>query len=153
MVKLKWLVGLVVLFLGGCQTMTIPGESDHSLAWFVGCWQTGDGETIERWELAADTLLFGSNVLFSDEQVSFFEQMRIEIDGESATFFAHPMGRAPTPFVAVDQSSQSLVFENGESDFPQRIHYWRDGPRLNAEISLLDGTKKRRWVFQHCTMP
>jgi hypothetical protein len=44
-------------------------------------------------------------------------------------------------------SASEIEFVNAAHDFPQRIAYsFKDG-RLAAEISLIDGSKPRRWTY------
>ncbi len=42
----------------------------------------------------------------------------------------------------------TALFANAAHDYPQRIRYWREGETLNAEISLLDGSKAMRWQYK-----
>jgi hypothetical protein len=41
-----------------------------------------------------------------------------------------------------------IIFVNPAHDYPQRIRYWQDGRRLNAEISLKDGSRAMRWLYR-----
>ena len=61
--------------------------------------------------------------------------------------------RLPAPladlvFRLVAREAASATFENAAHDYPQRITYARDGDTLTATISLLDGSKARRWVYR-----
>ena len=53
-----------------------------------------------------------------------------------------PGGGPPIEFPLVAQGERSIEFANPAHDFPQRIRYWREGDRLHAEISLLDGVMR-----------
>ncbi len=41
----------------------------------------------------------------------------------------------------------SIAFVNAAHDYPQRIHYWREGARLKVRISLLDGSRAAEWDY------
>ena len=58
-----------------------------------------------------------------------------------------PNGGAPVEFAWVGQDDRSIEFANPAHDFPQRIRYWREGNKLNAEIALIDGGRAIRWSY------
>ncbi|MEM9573211.1 MAG: DUF6265 family protein [Pseudomonadota bacterium] len=128
--------------------------------WFTGCWMSEDGAMREVWSANEGDLLFGYSVnldleqdRFPGAQITFFEQMRIDLMGDEdhpAAFYAYPAGQGPTRFVQTDYGDRTSTYENAENDFPQRIRYWRDGDQLKAEISTLDETTKRRFTFIPC---
>jgi hypothetical protein len=41
-----------------------------------------------------------------------------------------------------------VTFVNPANDFPQRVRYRRTATGLEAEISLLDGSKPVRWSYR-----
>ena len=60
---------------------------------------------------------------------------------EGLTYFASPQGRAATPFRAIENGKNRVVFENKQHDFPTRILNWLgwDG-KLHARIEgMLQG--------------
>jgi hypothetical protein len=78
-----------------------------------------------------------------------WEQMRIEqaADGTVA-FFASPGGAPAVRFDARTATESAVEFINPSNDYPQRIRYERKGGEVEAEISLLDGSKPMRWHFK-----
>ena len=123
-------------------------KSSSSLTWLAGCWT--NGSTVERWIAAEGGYLFGSGVLLADGAVKFFEQMRIEPGDEGPVFSAYPSGHGPTVFKSDGQAGQSIAFINASHDYPQRIHYHREGSRLTATPSLIDGSKASQWDYRRC---
>ena len=70
-----------------------------------------------------------------------------EADGKLA-FWAISGDQKPVRFAAVRSDQKEVVFENPAHDYPQRIRYWRMDRKLNAQISLLDGSKVVDFSFE-----
>lgn len=47
----------------------------------------------------------------------------------------------------VAAGERMIEFANPAHDYPQRIRYWREGNRLKARISLMDGSKAEDWDY------
>ena len=93
-------------------------------------------------------LMLGASREGSGTKLKSWEQMRIEkaTDG-TIILFASPGGRTPVSFRATKASATSAEFTNAAHDYPQRIRYELEDGRLNAEISLIDGSKPVRWSY------
>ena len=63
-------------------------------------------------------------------------------------YWASPEGGARVAFTEVSRGPQEIVFANPAHDYPQRIRYWREGKRLDAQVSLLDGSKSITWRYR-----
>jgi hypothetical protein len=127
---------------------------DAPLGWLTGKWCTepaaGKARTCETWEpLSADKVMRGVTVTVSAKGERR-EAMRITVDGRRLVFHAEPPGQAATDFSAKapEAAERGVTFINAAHDYPQRIRYWREGEMLMAEISLADGSKAVRWVYQ-----
>ncbi|MEO1042094.1 MAG: DUF6265 family protein [Pseudomonadota bacterium] len=118
--------------------------------WLSGCWVTEDGTIQESWARADDHYAFGYNIVRRDGEIVFFEQLRIESDGERALFFAYPAGQGPTMFTEAKRTDATITFENRDHDDPQVITYKREGAALTASVSLLDGSHLRQWTYFAC---
>ena len=128
--------------------------------WFTGCWQSLDGATREVWSQREGDHLFGYSVVLDPHQeiypakhVVFFELMRIDLlggDDHAASFLAYPSGEGPTRFNRVHFGERHVTYENPDTDFPQRIRYWRDGEDLKAEISTLDRKQTHSFAYVPC---
>lgn len=144
---------LCLLALTACATAPIamaPTGSPTPLPWLQGCWVTEDGNTVERWQGEADTLMFGHSVTVKEGAVTFFEQLRIQAGDDGLIYSAYPRGKGPIDFQQVIADDQRVTFANDTHDFPQRITYTRDGDVISAAVSLKDGGRAFRWRYTPC---
>ena len=125
-----------------------PNPTNH-FDWLTGCWESEDGSMREVWSRSEGGLYFGYSVILQETEAVFFEQMRSD-PGEAPTFNAYPRGIGPSPFPATETTNQAVIFANEEHDYPQRIHYWRDGDQLRAKISKIDGSYAGVFSFVPC---
>lgn len=125
-----------------------PDVEPPAFSWLEGCWITEDGSYREVWQRGGSGLLFGFATMSQDGEVVFFEQTRIELDDPA--LYAYPAGNGPSPFPLESSGDSEAVFANSEHDYPQRIHYAREGPGLVATISLADGSRPNHWTFEPC---
>ena len=131
-------------FLGCSET---PESAQPNVAHpFAGCWQSEDGLAREVWSADPSGWLFGYALNRNAAgEVTFFEQMRF--DGNEL----HVSGpNDDTISFSLVESGSSYVFENSEHDFPQRITYVPSPGRLDAHISLMDGSEKINFLKQAC---
>jgi hypothetical protein len=122
------------------------------LGWLVGEWCTkpeAGTQTCERWAPMAKGEMHGVSETRRGAEIVSAETMRITDDAGGLVFHAKPKGQAPADFqsTARDPAPSELMFENRAHDYPQRVHYWREGALLMAEISLADGSKPMRWAY------
>ena len=124
--------------------------SDHPLGWMSGCWENADGDYREVWSAPDHGFLFGHALALKGDAVAYFEQSRIE-PGERFVFNVYPAGKGPSPFRETERGETSIEFADPGHDYPQRIRYARDGNRMTAEISLMDGSKGQGFAFRSCS--
>lgn len=117
--------------------------------WISGCWQWREGERWgeECWTIPRAGQMLGSARSGNAVEVSSWEFMRIERGDEGLRFVASPGGDGWTAFAATTDPADGATFVNPANDYPQRVRYWREGERLRAEISRLDGTDAVSWSF------
>jgi len=119
-------------------------------SWMAGAWALSDGEswTEEFWTSARGGIMIGASREGRGETLRTWEAIRIlrKADGTLA-YIPMPNGGAPVEFAMVRQDARSIEFANPAHDFPQRIRYWREGERLHAEISLIDGSEAVSWSY------
>lgn len=90
--------------------------------------------------------MIGYSYAQPDGATQGWEAMRIEMIDGTPAFIAMPGGGAGVRFtytgaIVLDWAPDHLViFENAAHDYPQRISYAREGNRLTATISKLDGS-------------
>ena len=113
-----------------------PPTDVTSLSWLSGRWAgSQDGTDMEEiWTDARGGTLLGMHRDVKGGKTVGFEFFRIEAVPEGLTYFASPQGRPPTPFRAVENRKDRVVFENKEHDFPTRILYWLGDGKLHARI-------------------
>ncbi len=125
-------------------------------AFLTGCWEhRAVGRwTQECWTDPRGGLMIGSSRSGSGDTIREWEWLRIERSTVGAvTYIASPGGRAPVRFTATAVTPTEAVFANPAHDYPQRIRYLlRDG-KLEAEISLLDGSRPNRWSYRRPGAP
>lgn len=119
--------------------------------WMAGAWGREDarGWADEYWTPARGGIMIGASRAGKGDTLKLWEQMRIqrEADG-TVVFWAVANGQTPVRFVAREKTADEIVFVNAEHDYPQRIHYWREGQELKAEISLIDGSNATQFSFK-----
>lgn len=120
------------------------------LDWMLGCWETPDGSAREVWVRQAPGQLVGMAAVASEGRVVFHEVLLIEVDDAGAHYTAHVQGQDATKFTATTFNDSEVSFTNAAHDFPQKVHYRRDGDRLLASISLLDGSEAQSFDKQRC---
>jgi hypothetical protein len=138
-----------LLFLAAL--LLAPAANAQTLAdlhWLKGCWRTtGDGPVItEVWSAPPMPAMIGYSYTVGEGETQGWEAMRIEMIDGAPTFVGMPSGGAGVRFryteaIPLDWAPDNLVvFENAAHDYPQRIQYAREGRRLTATISKLDGS-------------
>ncbi|MDM4766998.1 DUF6265 family protein [Pelomonas sp. SE-A7] len=127
-------LALVALLLSGAVQAQ---EAAAPPAWMAGCWKLegSDAGSAEQWMAPAGGQMMGmSRTLRRGKLVEFeFLQIRPNAEGK-LEYVAQPQGRPPTAFALKEQGPQSVLFENPQHDFPQRISYKRDGLQMQARI-------------------
>jgi hypothetical protein len=96
----------------------------------LGSGRSGAGQTVRDWEVM--------QIERSDSDDPAIPRL---------IFYGAPKGQGRTPFQLVSDGKPGVTFVNLEHDYPQRIHYWREGEDLLAEVSLADGRKAHRWRY------
>ena len=137
----------------GCWMET---NSRMMTGWMTGCWEMRDGErwAEECWTIPRAGMMIGSGRSGTGDELGGWESMRIALaePGDGGTvmpmaFLAAPGGTGWTAFAWNPTDGEGVTFVNAANDYPQRIRYWREGERLLAEISLLDGSNAIRFSF------
>ena len=128
-----------------------PATRADELGWLAGEWVSEDGErwTEESWTAPRGGMMIGHSRSGRGEQLRAYEFIRIAPGADGAlAYIAMPQGGAPVAFALVRHDGSRAIFENRAHDYPQRIAYARSGDTLTATISLIDGSKPRRWTFR-----
>ncbi|MEZ6030784.1 MAG: DUF6265 family protein [Hyphomonadaceae bacterium] len=152
------------LVLGACASNPPPRDLGR-LGFMAGCWTSpppvpaGENLNLEVWSPSENGLMFGYATTVRDGALVTWEQSRIDLTGPRATYTASPEGQRAVVFVETPEppaaegappAPPSVTFENGDHDYPQRIHYYRTETGLAATISKLDGSRPFAYNWVRC---
>jgi hypothetical protein len=148
--KKIWLACLVACFLSAAMAQSSPSGLAQ-LAWLAGEWrlEKANGRIIEeQWSKPAAGIMLGTGRTYSKDKLVEFEFVRIvERDGK-LVYIAQPNGQPPTEFVAAKVSTDEVVFENLQHDFPKRVMYKKVSDKcVTAAIDGGEGTKKIEFPY------
>ena len=121
-----------------------------AILWLSGRWLRYERAwTAEAWSEPRGEIMLGFSRSGRDETLREWEFIRIAPDADGApAYHAQPGGRPAVIFRLVDRAEASATFENPAHDFPQRIRYVREGDRLTATISKIDGSNAVSWSYR-----
>ncbi|HEX5008738.1 MAG TPA: DUF6265 family protein [Hyphomonadaceae bacterium] len=150
-------IAIAAAALAACSSGPDPEELGR-LGFMVGCWQSNpDAQgrvNKEVWSTPQGGLMFGWATAIQGGQVVSFEQTRIDLRTQHASYIASPEGQRPVVFTetaAAPATPAAITFENGEHDFPQRIVYRQPKKgELAATISRLDGSRPVNYAWVEC---
>ena len=140
-------MSLILIIIAAAAPVAAPPPMPVFMA---GCWEQVNGASWveECWMEPKAGQMIGASREGTGDRLDNWEHMTIErtADG-SILFHASPRGKGRTPFVLEHVSGSEIRLTNAANDYPQRIRYsLRDG-KLEAEISMLDGSKPNRWTY------
>jgi hypothetical protein len=122
------------------------------VGWLQGCWRSNSGQTTveEQWMALRGGTMLGMGRTVRGTKTTDYELVLItEMSGQLA-YQAHPAGQPSATFLSITASDTTVVFENPEHDFPQRVGYRRDGAdNLHAWIEGQANGKSRRVDFSY----
>ncbi|MEO8806073.1 MAG: DUF6265 family protein [Burkholderiaceae bacterium] len=106
------------------------------LTWLQGCWQIDTPERVveEQWTAPRAHSMLGSSRTVRGDKLVAHEFVLLRERGEQLAYEVQPSGQPATAFLAVKLGESSVVFENLQHDFPQRVAYERKGNELLAWI-------------------
>ena len=122
------------------------------VAWLQGCWESlvGTRSIEEHWMAPRGRSMIGMGRTAQGDRLVDFELVVLREEGNRLAYDARPSGQAPTVFLSTTVSDSTVVFENPEHDFPQRVGYQREtSDALLAWIEGTEGGKTRRIDFRY----
>jgi Domain of unknown function (DUF6265) len=132
--------------LAACSVVASGAAAQHrsaeSPAWLAGCWEQRQGarRSLEMWMPPEDGLMLGASRTSVDGRVREFEQLRLELRGDTLVYTAIPSGQAEASFRSVESGADRFTVANPQHDFPQRIGYHRQG--ADSVIAWIEGPGK-----------
>ena len=125
------------LLLGASLAQAQGGAGVQRLAWLQGCWRLDAGARVveEQWMAPRGQTMLGSSRTVRDGKTLAHEFVIVrETESGELAYEVSPSGRATTVFTSTFIDDGSVVFENLQHDFPQRVAYRRNGGELLAWI-------------------
>jgi hypothetical protein len=122
------------------------------LAWLQGCWalSTPERTVEEQWMAPRAGSLLGMSRTLRGDKLAAYESVLLRERGERFEYVVSPSGQATTTFTSTTVGDSSIVFENLQHDFPQRVAYERRGAALQAWIEgpMNGQTKRIEYAYQ-----
>src|SRR5262249_34033606 len=126
---------LLLMLAGGLARAEAAGDV-NAITWLTGCWesQTGDRMVEEQWTAPRAGSMLGVGRTVKGNALVEYEFVAIRERDSRLVYIAHPSGQPSAEFTSSSISADSVVFENPQHDFPQRIGYQRTRDGLDAWI-------------------
>jgi hypothetical protein len=142
---------MMAVVLACVPAVGVAATGVERISWMQGCWSfTADGRTVEeQWMSPGGGAMLGTSRTVKDRRLVEYEFIIVRERGDSLVYLALPSGQVSAEFVSTSVDSSSVVFENAQHDFPQRIGYRRRGARLDAWVEGNSGGKSRRIEFPY----
>jgi hypothetical protein len=122
------------------------------VAWLAGCWhaQSKHRTVEESWMAPRGGSMIGVSRTVRGDSLFEYELVVVREKVGALAYHAHPSGQPAAVFPAREVTDSSVVFENAEHDFPQRIGYRRvSADSLVAWIEGTVGGQARRVDFPY----
>lgn len=126
------------------------------LAWMTGCWETKSpqGTVEEHWLAPRGQTMLGLGRTVREGRTTEYEFVVLEKRDDRLAYEAHPSGQPPAVFLSREVGEASVVFENAQHDFPQRVGYQQRGP--DSLLAWIEGSRDgrvRRIEFPYTRVP
>ena len=121
------------------------------VAWLTGCWALTDGDRSveENWMAPRGGVMIGSGRTVRGGVLADYELVVLRQQNGRLVYEAHPANQTVASFTAITVTASSVVFENPQHDFPQRVGYERRGDALTAWVEGTTGGRTRRLEFPY----
>jgi hypothetical protein len=126
------------------------------LAWMTGCWEatSAQGTIEEHWLAPRGQTMLSLGRTVRDGRTTEYEFVVLQKRDDRLAYEAHPSGQPPAVFLSREVGETSIVFENAQHDFPQRVGYQQRGP--DSLLAWIEGTQDgrlRRIEFPYQRVP
>jgi len=140
---------IAALLIAAQPTPSVKGID--RVAWLQGCWETasGDRSVEEQWMAPRGGSMLGVSRTVRANGLAAYELIVLRERGDRLLYHAHPSGQPAAIFMSTVVGRDTVIFENLEHDFPQRIGYQRKGAMLLAWIEGLENGRARRIEFPY----
>jgi len=129
---------LVVLSVSAARTQE---SGIQRVAWLQGCWESVSEQRIveEQWMAPRGTTMVGMGRTVRGNSLVEYELVVVREQAGRLAYEAHPSGQPSAVFLSQTISDASVMFENLQHDFPQRVGYQRTGS--DALLAWIEGTQ------------
>jgi hypothetical protein len=117
---------LCVLTVFGSASVQAECRTLEIADWLLGDWQANSAKstTYESWHQISNTTFEGLGTTTRNDKAPTSETLRlVEMSGEIFYFAKVPHNPMPIAFKLLKCDHETLIFENTEHDFPQRLNY------------------------------
>jgi len=144
---------LLVMVVAFGSSGVVPHASSvvERIAWLQGCWESASGDRVveEHWTAPrAGSMLEIGRTVRGDALIEY-EFVIVRERGVRLVYEAHPSGQPSAEFLSSRVTEDSVVFENAQHDFPQRVGYQRTGDALDGWIDGTINGQSRRVDFHY----
>ena len=142
-------IGLTIL----CALTTQQSESIKKAEWLIGTWEnsTPKGSIYETWHKVNTDEYGGRSYILRDNDTIVFETIRLVQEGDRLFYIPlvkNQNDNLPVRFALKAISSEELVFENKQHDFPQIISYTKiNTDSMVAKISGIKSGHEQTQTF------
>ena len=136
----NYIFGLSLLFL--LSACADKKKSVEQFSWMTGKWKGTANQTVlvEEWQPVKNNVLAGTGFAISGKDTTFAERLKIEQRGDDFYYIPTLPKNGPVDFKFTGLKNDSIVFENPQHDFPQRIIYFQQSPE--KMYACVDGIDK-----------
>ena len=139
-------------FVLGANVATAQTLTVDRVQWLQGCWRSVRGEATieEQWMAPRGGTMLGMGRTVRGGKTAEYELVVIKEQNGRLAYEAHPSGQPTAAFPSTIVSDSTVIFENAEHDFPQRVGYRREGAdSLQAWVEGQVNGKSRRIDFSY----
>lgn len=142
-----YVVFLLAICCFSCEQKSKSYSELEKASWLLDRWEntTPEGTFSEEWKTENDSVLVGESYFINGKDTLFSETIRLEQQENNLFYIVtvpNQNEEKPVEFKLTSSTSDYLVFENPEHDFPKKITYKLvNKDSLYAEISG-DGKKQ-----------
>jgi hypothetical protein len=143
MKRQSWILGASMLVLAlATQAGEIAPAGIARVAWLAGRWEAvGASRTVEEhWMTPRDGCMLGMSRTTAKGSLVEYELIVLRQEGDQLAYQAHPSGQPTAVFLSKTLSDSTVIFENLEHDFPQRVGYVRRG--ADSLVAWIEGTRE-----------
>jgi len=129
MKNIIYIVSILLFCCFSCQQKATSYAALEKANWFLGKWEnkTPEGTFSEEWKVENDSVYYGKSHYIVKNDTIFTETIKL-IQSKNNVFYIVTTippqnGVEPVSFKLTSSTTDYLVFENPEHDFPKKITY------------------------------